>query len=297
MTFFVVLFCVGGWAYWPTLAELAATWSREPDYSHGFLVAPLAAYFLWVRRQSFPGIATGNLWAGASLVTISLVLRFIGAKFFFEFLDGWSIIFWLAGIVAAIGGLPLLRWSWPAIAFLWFMVPLPFSIEGLLSQPLQRVATKISCFALQVLGQPAIAEGNIIHLEGTSLEVAQACSGLRLFVSIFALAFACIVIVRRSWVESALLLASAIPIAVLANSARIVATGVLLPRFSSEAARQWVHDAAGWGTIPLAALMFGLLAWYFRKLLIEEDELDIASIVRRSELPERRKAATRVLRT
>lgn len=292
---FIAIVSAGLWAYWSTLSELVASWSREPDYSHGFLVAPLAAYFLWVRRQSIPGMFAGNLWAGMSLLAISLAMRYTGAIFFLEFLDGWSILFWLAGVVAALGGLPLLRWSWPAIAFLWFMVPLPFSAEGLLSHPLQRVATKFSCFALQVIGQPAIAEGNVIHLDGTSLEVAQACSGLRLFVSIFALAFACVVIVRKSWVETVLLLISAVPIAVLANSARIVATGVLLPRFTSESARQFVHDAAGWGTIPLAALMFGMLVWYLGKLLIEEDELDMATLVRQTEIPGRRRAATSAL--
>lgn len=272
---------VGLWAYWPTLSELFATWSREPDYSHGYLVVPLAAYFLWARRKDFPGIHRGSWLLGLGLMGLSLAMRCVAAKYFFSFLDGWSILFWLAGVVVALGGWPLLKWSLPAIAFLWFMVPLPFSTEGLLSQPLQRVATKVSVFFLQTLGQPAIAEGNVIVLEEIKLEVAQACSGLRLFVSIFALAFACVVIIRKSWLETLLLLASAVPIAILANAGRIVATGIFLPLFTSESARRLVHDAAGWSTIPVAAAMFGFVVWYLGQVLIEEPEVDMSSVVRK----------------
>ncbi|HUE70460.1 MAG TPA: exosortase/archaeosortase family protein [Pirellulaceae bacterium] len=278
---------VGLWAYWPTLSELFATWSREPDYSHGFLVVPLATYFLWARRKEFPGVYRGSWLLGLGLIGLSLAMRCVAAKYFFSFLDGWSILFWLSGVVVALGGLPLLKWSLPAIAFLWFMVPLPFSTEGLLSQPLQRVATKVSVFFLQTLGQPAIAEGNVIILEEIKLEVAQACSGLRLFVSIFALAFACVVIVRKSWLETLILLASAVPIAVLANAGRIVATGVFLPLFTSESARHLVHDAAGWSTIPVAAAMFGFVVWYLGQVLIEEHEVDMSSVVRQIEIQPR----------
>jgi exosortase len=107
------------------------------------------------------------------------------------------------------------------------MVRLPFRVELGLSLPLQTVATQMSCFVLQLLGQPAMAEGHTIYLGQYALEVEQACSGLRIFIGVAALAFACVAIVRRIWGEKAVLLASVIPIALVANVTRIVSTGLL----------------------------------------------------------------------
>jgi exosortase len=171
-------------------------------------------------------------------------------------LDGWSIVIWVAAIVAVVGGRAALWWGLPAIGFLMFMTPLPFSAEGLLSHPLQRVATKLSCWTLQLMGQPAFSEGNVILVGDHRLEVAQACSGLRLFVSIFALAYAYAAIARRGWFDKGLLLIAAIPIAVVANAGRIVSTGLMLQIVSGKSAQRWSHDIAGWLSIPLAAALF-----------------------------------------
>src|SRR6185436_7717479 len=151
---------IGIWAYFPTLVEMVAAWEREPDYSHGFLVAPMAVFFLWLKRSSFPGFGNSSWFIGMSLVLASVAVRLFAGAFFFEAIDGWSMVLWLAGCVAILFGVEVLRWAGPSIAFLIFMVPLPFRLEGLMSLPLQKVATKISCWGLQLLGQPAIAEGN-----------------------------------------------------------------------------------------------------------------------------------------
>lgn len=92
-------------------------------------------------------------------------------------IDGWSILFWVAGVVWLLGGWRVLRWRLPSVVFLWFMIPLPFRAEGLLSLPLQGIATKLSCWTLHTLGQLALAEGNAIRINDFPLEVAQACSG------------------------------------------------------------------------------------------------------------------------
>ncbi|MEX2176838.1 MAG: exosortase/archaeosortase family protein [Pirellulaceae bacterium] len=277
------IFLLGLWSYWPILSELVDTWSVEPDYSHGFLVAPLAIYFLWARRASFPGLARGGMLLGLALLAVSCVLRYLSARFYFSFLDAWSILPWAAAIVATLGGMRLLWWSLPSILFLWFMVPLPFSAEGLLSHPLQRIATKISCFTLQLMGQPAFSEGNTIVLGSHHLEVAQACSGLRLFMGVVALAFAYVVLVRRAWWERAALLLAVVPIALVANSARIVGTGLLLQVLPDES-HALAHDFAGWVMIPLAALMFWGVLWYLGRLFSEEEVMDMASVVREAEL-------------
>jgi exosortase len=263
------------WAYWPTLATLVRRWDSNPDYSHGYLVAPFALLFLWVRRDRFPGFASRPAWLGLSVIVLSLALRVLGGRYHIEALDGWSILLWLGGVAWLLGGWRVLFWAGPSIAFLFFAVPLPSRAELWASQPLQRVATRLSTWWLQFLGQPALAEGNVIILGEHELEVAQACSGLRIFVGIFALAFAYIIISRRAWWENLLLLASTVPVALAANAARVVVTGLLYQYASSEAAKTFSHDVAGWAMIPLAAGMFALVLLYLRHLTPEIEEFDV----------------------
>ncbi len=277
-----ILFAGGLWSYAPTLQSLAETWLRVADYSHGFLVVPLAIYFLWIRRDTFPGLASTSWLLAMGLLAISVAMRHAGDAFFFTFLDGWSILPWMAALVALIGGRPLLAWSWPAILFLAFMVPLPFSVEHELSGPLQRMATVLSTAILQFLGQPAFAEGNIILLGDVRLEVAQACSGLRLFVGIVAITYAYVAIIRRPWWEKLLLVAAAAPIAIGANVARIVATGLLYQVLHDEHSRNWIHDSAGWAMVLVAAGGFSLLLWYLRRLIKEEQVMDMTAVVKQA---------------
>ena len=159
------------------------------------------------------------------------------------------------------------------------MIPLPYGMERWLSLPLQHIAAQISCWVLQFLGQPALAEGNTIWVNNINMEVEQACSGLRIFVGILALAYVYLVLVRRAWWERVILLLSVIPVALAANSARIVTTALLYQYVSSDAAKHFSHDFAGWLMIPLAAGLFALVLWYLSALFREEEELDMRTIV------------------
>ncbi len=269
------------WSYWPTLCGLVNMWNHVQDYSHGYLVAPLAVFFLWARRDRMPAPATGLAWPGLVLVAISVAMRFAGAWYYLEFLDGWSILPWVAGVIWLFLGRAFVWWSLPSVAFLLFMVRIPFSAELALSLPLQTVATRMSCWVLQMLGQPALAEGHTIFLGEHTLEVEQACSGLRIFIGIGALAFAYVVIVRRTWWEKALLLASVVPIALIANATRVVVTGLLFQYVSGEAAHKFSHDAAGLAMIFYAAGLFALVLWYLGKLVRDVEPLEMDEVVRR----------------
>jgi exosortase len=206
-------------------------------------------------------------------------MRYAGARYYFGSVDGWSMLLWLTGTVWFLGGMPLLRWSLPSIGFLFFMIPLPFGVERMLSLPLQRIAASLSTWVLQCLGQPALAEGNTIWLNNHFLEVEQACSGLRIFVGILALAYAYLLFASRSWWERVFLLVSVIPISLTANSARIVMTALLQQYVSGEAAKRFSHDFSGWVMIPFAAGLFGLALWYVRSLIREEEEVDLRSML------------------
>jgi exosortase len=267
------------WSYWPTLALLVDSWNRIPDYSHGYLVVPIAILFLWVRRDKCPGLAQKLAWAGLLPLAFCFMLRYAGAHYYLGSVDGWSMLFWLVGAAWFLGGKALFRWALPSIGFLFFMIPLPYGMERWLSSPLQRIAASMSCWVLQCLGQPALAEGKTIWMNDHLLEVEQACSGLRIFVGILALAYAYLMFASRSWWERIFLLASVIPISLIANSARIVVTALLLQYVSSEAAKRFSHDLLGLVMIPFAAALFGLALWYVRSLVREEEEVDLRSML------------------
>jgi exosortase len=271
------------WAYLPTLASLRQSWSAEPDYSHGWFVIPIAVWFLWVRRDRFPADAVvPAVFSGLAIVIASVLMRYVGARFFLGAVDGWSLVLWLVGVVVALAGWRVLWWSLPSIAFLLFMIPLPFRLEHMFRQPLQQLATQISTGVLVMLGQPAIAEGNTIRIGEAQFGIVEACSGLRIFVGIVALAFVYLVVVQRSWLIKGLLLLAVLPVTLIANSTRIVLTCLLQIYVSGEASHRFAHDIAGFVMIPFAALLFGLVLWYLGQLIREVKVANVGEVIRYS---------------
>jgi exosortase len=251
------------WAYWPTLRAIADRWSHDPQYSHGFLVPVFALIVLWSRRQWFPAGPPRPSWWGVAWLLGALVLRLAAGYLYLEPLDGLSLLPALVGICLLLGGRPALRWAWPALAFLGFMLPLPFQADVALAYPLRRLATLASTYLLQTFGLPAFAEGNIIVMDDLRLGVVDACSGLGMLMTFFALATAMALLIDRPLLDKLLLVASAVPIALVANIARITGTAVAHQTLGPEAARAILHDLAGWLMMPLA---LGLL-WLELRLL------------------------------
>lgn len=253
------------WAYWPTLQWMEHQWRVEPDYSHGYLVLPLAALIAYSRIDLFPGIRPRISWGGVSLLVLAIVLRTVGRLGYMDFMDGWSLLPWVAGVTWLLLGPRALRWALPAIAFLILLVPLPYRAESLLSWKLQGVATEASTALLRILGQPAVSEGHTIWLGQSQLMVEEACSGLRIFVGIGALAFFWASVVRRSWLDRIVILASSLPLAILANVIRVTVMALFSKHFEG-AALDRIHDWMGFAMIALAALMLWAFKTYWEHL-------------------------------
>jgi len=254
------------WAFWPPLAEAAARWNVDPSYSHGWLVPLFAALMLWLRRDRIPADLLQPSWLlGSGLLAAGIGLRLYGTYFHYVWLDPIALLPCLAGVTLLIGGWGALRWAWPAILFLGFMIPLPFRAEGMLAAPLQRFATIVSTFLLQALGLPALAEGNVIMLSEVEMGIVEACSGLRMLVVFFALSTAFAILVDRPLWEKAIILGSAIPIALACNVIRITSTGILHEAVSTggwldgvvsrELPGKLYHDFAGWLMMPMGLAM------------------------------------------
>jgi len=275
------------WAFWPALCLMADRWLHDAQYSHGILVPVFALVVLWLRRGEgncglriadcelenkapslHPQSAIRNpqlvgwpsAW-GLGFLIVGASLRLNSARLDFDAMDAVALLPMLAGMALLVGGWPMLRWTWPAIAYLGFMLPLPFAIEQGLSQPLRKLATMMSTFLLETLGLPAVAEGHIILIDDVQLKVAEACSGLGMLMTFFALSTAMAMLVRRNWIDRLVIVASAIPIAVLANVLRITTTGVAYVWISPQAGQFFMHDLAGWLMMPVALLM---LWWEIR---------------------------------
>ncbi|MFL5240811.1 MAG: exosortase/archaeosortase family protein [Gemmataceae bacterium] len=245
------------WSYWPTLEDLANRWSTEPTYSHGYLVPFFAATLLWMRREKLRGQTLAPSVWGLVFGLVALFMRMGSGYFALSSVDRFSIIPALVGLCIGLGGRPALRWAWPGIAFLIFMLPLPAGFDQLLSAPMQHLATIASAHVLQTLGFIAEVEGNVIVLSDSELEVVEACSGLRMFVTFCALTTAVAVLMKASWLRKLIIVLSAFPLAMLCNIARISATGVVQQTLGIQAAHIVFHDIAGWLMIALAlALLF-----------------------------------------
>ena len=260
-------------AFGPVLRDLFGIWEANPQYSHGYLVPVFAVGLLWLRRDQL-NVARlrPNAW-GLPFLAAGLLLRHFGAYVHIDFIEQLSLIACVPGIVVTIGGFEALRWSWPSLAFLLFMLPMPYRLEVALQGPLQRIGTIASTFVMQTFGLPAISSGNVIDVSGERINVAEACSGLSMLTIFFALSTAVAMVSRRPLLERLFVVASALPIAILANVFRITLVGSLYFLGVHPDTVAVVHD---WAALYMMPLALGLL-WsecYYLSCLIVEEQLD-----------------------
>lgn len=245
--------------YATVLPPLVADWANNPNNAHGFLVPFISAYFVWQRRHELVLTSRQPSWWGMVMLLIGVGILFlgtIGAEFF---LMRFSMIVVMTGLVVFLLGWPFLRILRFPIAFLLFMIPWPAIILNMIAFPLQLLAARLATSSLQFIGLPVFREGNVISLPHTTLEVVEACSGIRSLVSLLALAvvFACLT-QRRVWKRGVVIM-SAIPIALVANAFRIWGTGLLAHLYGTQAAEGFYHTFAG-GLVFVVAFVLLMLA-------------------------------------
>ena len=267
---FVLLGACLLWSLWPPLGAMADRWSGDPRYAHGYFVPMFSLGLLWARRARLDGVKPGDssTW-GLAFLVLGAVLQLGGGYIRLGTLEGLALLPYLSGIALLIGGWRMLQWAWPAIAFLAFMIPLPWRLETALGPPLQSFATTASTYLLQTLGFMAFAEGNVIQLNEARIGVVDACSGLSMLITFIALSTGAALVVKRPLLDRIVLVASSIPVALLANIIRITATGILHDTVGGHLADTFYHDLAGWLMIPLALLLYWFEIWILSRLLIE----------------------------
>jgi exosortase len=259
------------WAFWPTLVAMAGRWTSDPRYSHGYLVPIFAGVLLWLRRDRLSIAEMRPSWWGLALLLAGAGLRLAASYYYFEWFEQLSFIPCLFGAVLLAGGRPALRWSYPALAFLLFMIPLPYRIETALSVPLQRIGTIASTFLIQTIGLHALAEGNVIQLQHGTIGVVEACSGLSMLFTFIAIAAGFAMVVKRPWPDKVLIMLSSAPIAVAANVLRITMGAVAYELAGQKMFHMVFHDLAGLIMTPLAIVMLLFELHVLSRLLLEPD--------------------------
>lgn len=254
--------------YFPLFRYSFNEWLK-PDYSHGFLVPLFSVYLAWAWKAWAPDVLAWPDVRGLVFIVaaapVFLLARY--TNFATEWLQGLSFVLAVLGAVTVFGGTASLRWLYGPVLFLMFMFPLPYRVEHALSWPLQRTAAVGAEYVLQTIGYPTYREGVVLHCQDHLLEVQNACNGLSMLLTFLTLSTGMALVVKRPWLDRGLILAAAVPIAILSNVLRISLTGVLYNEAGKELGDKVFHDFAGWMMMPLAlgVLWLGLKAldWVF----------------------------------
>ena len=237
------------------LFKLGRDWWNDPNYSHGLLAAPLALWFVWRERDRFAAITARPSWLGLGVVAASLLLLAAGTLGAELFLTRVALLGTLVGAVAFVWGWRHVRAAGFPLLILALAIPIPAILFNQIAFPLQLLASRFGEFAIASCGIPVLREGNVITLATTSLEVAEACSGIRSLVSLVTLAVVWgYVTASPLWLRWTLAAAS-LPIAVFANASRVAGTGIAAHFVGAAAAEGFFHTFSGWMVFVVAGLL------------------------------------------
>ena len=232
--------------YYRIAGKLVYDWYTLPDYSHGFLVPLFAGYLIWDKRRTLSATPVRQTWSGISLIVFAIVLLILGVYGVELFTTRMSFIFLMGGLVWTFFGSKMLRELRFPLLVLILAIPIPAIIFNHITFPLQLLASRIASDILPMLGVPVLQEGNVIQLPVMKLEVAEACSGIRSLMSLFALAVFYGYFLERTTSRRVILALASLPIAVAANVVRIVGTGLCVQYWDPDKALGFFHEFSGW---------------------------------------------------
>ena len=254
-----------GLLYHDVLTRLVLQWINDPNFSHGFFVPLFSAYILWERRRQLAEIEIQPSWMGLLVMAGALSILVVGVLGAELFLSRISLVLLLAGLV-----IQLLGWNWFRAmifpwAFLFLMIPIPAILFNQIAFPLQLLAARMATALLSLLGVPVLRDGNVIQLASMSLEVVEACSGIRSLISLLTLALIYGYLLEQNRTRRVLLALAAVPIAVAANALRVTGTGLLGQYWDPAKAQGFFHEFEGWVIFVLSLGLLFLFHYLLRK--------------------------------
>lgn len=228
-----------------TIVNLIQDWSTNDNYSHGFLVPFIVGYMIWQKKDQLARLVIKPSNVGFWVIIFAMIVHILGNIGAELFIMRTAIVITIAGLCIISFGIRITAAIAIPLAYLMFMVPLPAIIWNKIAFPMQIFSARLTSNVIQFIGIPLLREGNVLHLPNTTLEVVDACSGLRSLTSLLALsaAFACIV--KLTNISKWLLFLSAIPIAILVNILRLTSTALFARYIGPETAQGFLHDISG----------------------------------------------------
>lgn len=252
--------------YASVLRLLIFQWWTDPNYGHGFFVPLFSGYILWQQRERWMNTEIKPSNFGFLVMLGAVGLLFIGSLGAELFTSRFSLLVLIAGIILFLAGWKMLRAVAFPLAFLVFMIPIPVIVYNQITFPLQLIASRLATFWLEMVQVPVLRDGNVLVLSDLSLEVAEACSGIRSLMSLIALAVAYGHFAEpRRWVRYALVLLM-VPSAIVTNAMRIVGAGVLAHRFGPQAAEGFLHQFSGWMVFLGTLVLIFVCHWILRQV-------------------------------
>lgn len=260
------------------------------SWGHGFLIPLFSLYFINEHKKEIMSLQTRSNYLGLFFLICGIAFYALNgaSPSGYAYLQPISMIAILGAIVLFLCGWPLLRYTWLPVAFLVFAIPLPSRYYVAITMPMRHLAANVAAALLNLLnGLEATASGVIIdviyknqHLE--PLNVAEACSGMRLLMAFMALGVAMAYLHYRPIWQRMVLLASTVPIAIICNIVRVTVTGFIYVLIHPKYTQGIYHDILGLGMLPLAFAFYGFIAWFMSSLFVEEGrEAAMDIVVRR----------------
>ena len=243
-------------AYREIVPKLVGDWAANDDYSHGFVIVPIIAYLLWKRRTALRTTPLRPVSAGLLIVLCGVGMLAAGVLGAELFISRVSLVVGLTGIVLFLAGWRHLRMVAFPLVLVLLTIPIPAIIFNQVAFPLQLLASRFGAATLWTIGIPVLREGNLITLASTTLEVAEACSGIRSLVALFTLSLVYGYFNERSMWKRAVLVVSIVPIAIVANALRVTAIGLAAHWYGPTVLDGPFHTVSGWLVFIVA---FGVL--------------------------------------
>jgi len=280
---YVKVLIIGGlfvYLFHNEIQTVVRRWS-DPSWSHGFLIPLFSLYFINQQKNRILNLQSKPNYWGLVFLICGIMFYFFNmvSPSGFGYFRPTSMIATIGAIVLFLGGWRLIKYTWLPIGFLVFAVPLPTRYYVSLTMPMRQLAAKVAAALLNLVnGLEAEVTGVVIdvvykgHRLEPPLNVAEACSGMRLLMAFLALGVAMAYLHYRPIWQRLILLASTIPIAIFCNIIRVTVTGFIYILIHPRYAQGFYHDLLGLAMLPLAFGLYGLLAWFLSSLFVEETE-------------------------
>jgi exosortase len=252
--------------YAAVIKSLVMQWWTDADYGHGFFVPLFSGYILWHARERWTKVEIKPSNFGFVVIAGAIALLLLGSLGAELFTSRFSLLVLLAGMILFLAGWKMLRAVSFPLGYLIWMIPLPVIIYNQITFPLQLIASRLATAWLELAQVPVLRDGNILIMSNYSLEVVEACSGIRSLMTLMALAVAYGYLVSpRRWVRY-VLAAFMVPIAIVTNAIRSMGAGLMAHRFGPAAAEGFLHQFSGWAIFLVALVLMLGSHWILRKI-------------------------------